>query len=33
MPYVKLLARRIAKLTRDHLEGIDTINCWVSLRI
>jgi hypothetical protein len=31
--YVHLLARRIAKLTRDGLKGIDTINCWVSWRI
>jgi hypothetical protein len=27
IPYVKLLARRIAKLTYDGLKGIDTINC------
>jgi hypothetical protein len=26
-PYIKLLARRIAKLTQDGLKGIDTINC------
>jgi hypothetical protein len=26
-PYVKLLARRIAKLSVDGLKGIDTINC------
>jgi hypothetical protein len=32
-PYVKLLARRIAKLTMDGLKGIDTINCWISRRI
>jgi hypothetical protein len=32
-PYVKLLARRIAKLSKDGLKGIDTINCWISLRI
>jgi hypothetical protein len=32
-PYVKLLARRIAKLTVDGLKGIDTINCWISRRI
>jgi hypothetical protein len=32
-PYVKLLARRIAKLTIDGLKGIDTINCWISRRI
>jgi hypothetical protein len=30
IPYIKLLARRIAKLTRDGLKGINTINCWVS---
>jgi hypothetical protein len=29
-PYVKILARRIAKLTQDGLKGIDTINCWIS---
>jgi hypothetical protein len=29
-PYVKLLARRIAKLSVDGLRGIDTINCWIS---
>jgi hypothetical protein len=29
-PYVKLLARRIAKLSMDGLTGIDTINCWIS---
>jgi hypothetical protein len=29
-PYVKLLARRIAKLSVDGLKGIDTINCWIS---
>jgi hypothetical protein len=29
-PYVKLLARRIAKLTNDGLKGINTINCWIS---
>jgi hypothetical protein len=27
IPYVKLLAWWIAKLTRDGLKGIDTINC------
>jgi hypothetical protein len=32
-PYVKLLARRIAKLSKDGLKGIDTINCWISQRI
>jgi hypothetical protein len=32
-PYVKLLARRIAKLTQDGLKGINTINCWISQRI
>jgi hypothetical protein len=32
-PYVKLLARRIAKLSLDGLTGIDTINCWISWRI
>jgi hypothetical protein len=32
-PYVKLLARRIAKLSVDGLKGIDTINCWISHRI
>jgi hypothetical protein len=32
-PYVKLLARRIAKLSKDGLKGIDTINCWISWRI
>jgi hypothetical protein len=26
-PYVKLLARRITKLSKDGLKGIDTINC------
>jgi hypothetical protein len=26
-PYVKLLARQIAKLSLDGLKGIDTINC------
>jgi hypothetical protein len=31
--YVKLLARRIAKLSVDGLKGIDTINCWISRRI
>jgi hypothetical protein len=29
-PYIKLLARQTAKLTRDGLKGINTINCWVS---
>jgi hypothetical protein len=32
-PYVKLLARRIAKLSVDGLKGIDTINYWISRRI
>jgi hypothetical protein len=32
-PYVKLLARRIAKLSKDGLKGIDTINYWISWRI
>jgi hypothetical protein len=32
-PYVKLLARQIAKLSIDGLKGIDTINCWISQRI
>jgi hypothetical protein len=32
-PYIKLLARRIAKLSKDGLKGIDTINCWISQRI
>jgi hypothetical protein len=32
-PYVKLLARRIARLSVDGLKGIDTINCWISWRI
>jgi hypothetical protein len=32
-PYVKLLARWIAKLSVDGLKGIDTINCWISWRI
>jgi hypothetical protein len=32
-PYVKLLTRRIAKLSKDGLKGIDTINCWISRRI
>jgi hypothetical protein len=32
-PYVKLLARQIAKLSKDGLKGIDTINCWISQRI
>jgi hypothetical protein len=32
-PYVKLLARRIAKLSVDGLKGIDTINYWISQRI
>jgi hypothetical protein len=26
-PYIKLLARQIAKLSVDGLKGIDTINC------
>jgi hypothetical protein len=29
-PYAKLLARRIAKLSKDGLKGTDTINCWIS---
>jgi hypothetical protein len=32
-PYVKLLAQRIAKLSKDGLKWIDTINCWISRRI
>jgi hypothetical protein len=32
-PYVKLLARRIAKLSKDGLKGIDTINYLISRRI
>jgi hypothetical protein len=32
-PYVKLLARRIAKLSKVGLKGIDTINCWISRQI
>jgi hypothetical protein len=32
-PYVKLLARQIAKFTQDGLIGINTINCWISRRI
>jgi hypothetical protein len=32
-PYVKLLARRIAKLSKDGLKGIDATNCWISQRI
>jgi hypothetical protein len=32
-PYVKLLAWRIAKLSKDSLKGIDTINYWISWRI
>jgi hypothetical protein len=32
-PYVKLLAWRIAKLSKDGLKGIDTNNCWISRRI
>jgi hypothetical protein len=32
-PYVKLLARRITKLSKDGLKGIDTINCWISRQI
>jgi hypothetical protein len=32
-PYVKLLARRIAKLSKDGLKGIDSINCGISQRI
>jgi hypothetical protein len=31
--YVKLLAWRIAKLSKDGLKGINTINCWISRRI
>jgi hypothetical protein len=26
-PYIKLLARRFAELSKDGLKGIDTINC------
>jgi hypothetical protein len=29
-PYGKLLAWRIAKLSKDGLKGLDTINCWIS---
>jgi hypothetical protein len=29
-PYIQLLARWIAKLSKDGLKGIDTINCWIS---
>jgi hypothetical protein len=29
-PYIKLLARRIVKLSKDGLKGTDTINCWIS---
>jgi hypothetical protein len=32
-PYVQLLAWRIAKISKDGLKGIDTINCWISRRI
>jgi hypothetical protein len=32
-PYVKLLGRQIAKLSKDGLKGINTINCWISQRI
>jgi hypothetical protein len=32
-PYIKLLTRRITKLSKDGLKGIDTINCWKSRRI
>jgi hypothetical protein len=32
-PCVKLLTQRIAKLSKDGLKGIDTINCWISWRI
>jgi hypothetical protein len=32
-PYVKLLTWRIAKLSKDGLKGIDTINCLISRRI
>jgi hypothetical protein len=32
-PYVKLLTRRITKLSKDGIKGIDTINCWISRRI
>jgi hypothetical protein len=32
-PYVQLLARQIAKLSKDGLKGIDTINCWISQQI
>jgi hypothetical protein len=31
--YVKVLAWQIAKLSKDGLKGIDTINCWISWRI
>jgi hypothetical protein len=29
-PYIQFLARQIAKLSKDGLKGIDTINCWIS---
>jgi hypothetical protein len=32
-PYIKLLARQIAKLSKDGLKGIDTINYWISRQI
>jgi hypothetical protein len=32
-PYVQLLAWWIAKLSKDGLKGIDTINCWISRQI
>jgi hypothetical protein len=32
-PYVQLLTWRIAKLSKDGLKGIDTINYWISRRI
>jgi hypothetical protein len=32
-PYVQLFARRIAKLSKDGLKGIDTINSWISRQI
>jgi hypothetical protein len=30
---IKLLGRQIAKLSKDGLKGINTINCWISRRI
>jgi hypothetical protein len=32
-PYIKLLARQIAKLSKDGLKGIDTISYWISQQI